>query len=95
MLGHHRAIPLAVPAPHGLVDALPPKDLGGVHGEQLHNVELLFGQVHRLAVLVEAPGAIVDDKPLVKLHLGLALAALLPAQVGGHAGQQLLVGEGL
>ena len=66
-----------------------------MHGEQLHNVELLFGQVHRLAVLVEAPGAVVDNKPLVELHLGLALAALLPAQVGGHPGAQLIQVEGL
>ena len=34
-------------------------------------------------------------KKCSKTLLGLALAALLPAQVGGHAGQQLLVGEGL
>ena len=95
MLRHHGAVPLAVPAPDRFVDALPVKHLRGVHGQQLHDVEFLFGQVHRLAVLVEAPGAIVDDKPLVELHLGLALSAFLPAQVGRHPGQQLLGGEGL
>ena len=88
MLGDSGAVPLAVEAPHPLVDPLLAQHNPGILGEQGQDIELLSGQGDLLAPETEGPVRIVDGQLLVEPDAGRGGPAAVPPQAGRHLGLQ-------
>ena len=94
----HRAVIAGVLiAPHHVEQVLPGVHPARVAQQQLHQVELLGGEIHALAVLPGGPGVhvqgdVAHGQPAAALLLGRHAR---PAQQGPHPGLQLQNVEGL
>lgn len=66
MLGHNGRFPLAVIAPHKLIDALLIKNLPWVLGQELYNVKFLFDEGYLFSIIIQASLGIIDGQLIVK-----------------------------
>lgn len=85
----------SVQPPDKLIDPLTVKNLSGIHGEQLNNVKFPFGERNTFPVQMYGTGGIVDGQIPEKTHRSIALPPLLPPQMRGDPGAELIQVKGL
>ena len=85
----------AVQPPDKLIDPFPVKNLSGIHGEQLNNVKFPFGERNIFPIQMYGTGGIVDGQIPEKTHRSIALPPLLPPQMRGNPGADLIQVKGL